>query len=97
MRTKTKPPKVLERPPSKIVIRRPLPPLSKGEEGKGKQALLGVFDWMMEVASLLKVTKNAFYRAILILRSSMEADRQLTNSQHIGELACAALAMGCKV
>lgn len=25
-----------------------------------------VFDWMMEAASLLKMTKNGFYRAMMI-------------------------------
>jgi hypothetical protein len=51
---------------------------------------------MMEVSALMKVSKNAFYRAILILWAAAEAEGRLASSKRINELACAALAMGCK-
>jgi hypothetical protein len=82
------------------VIRRiiPLPPRGGPVEAPTtRQVLIGVFDWMMEVAALMKVTKNAYYRTICILYSASLADTRLTKSRHINELACAALAMGCKL
>jgi hypothetical protein len=51
---------------------------------------------MMEVAALMKISKNAYYRAILILKTAVEAESRLASSSRINELACAALAMGSK-
>jgi hypothetical protein len=83
----------------RTVIRRVITAPHKGshEDAKNReQVLLGVFDWMMEVAALMKISKNAFYRAVLILWTAAEIDGRLFSSKKINEIACASLVMGCK-
>lgn len=55
-----------------------------------------IFEWMMEFASLLKITKNAYFRSILILQKAVQADNRMISNNRIGDYACAALSIGCK-
>jgi hypothetical protein len=55
-----------------------------------------IFNWMMEFASLLKITKNAYFRAILILQRAIQADNRIVSNNRIAEYACAALSIGIK-
>jgi hypothetical protein len=67
------------------------------ESIKSRQHLMeNIFDWMMEVASHIKITKNAYYRAILMLQIASRLDSRLIASKRINDFACAALSIGSK-
>lgn len=55
-----------------------------------------VFDWMMEAASLLKMTKNGFYRAMMIFEQICELDGRIVNSKKLSHFVCGALSLGAK-
>lgn len=42
-----------------------------------------LFEWMMEFASLLKITKNAYFRSILILQRAIQADSRIIANNRI--------------
>jgi hypothetical protein len=74
------------------------PKVIHDESIKSRQHLLeNIFDWMMEMASLLKITKNAYYRAIiLMLQIASRLNSRLIASKRINDFACAALSIGSK-
>ena len=55
-----------------------------------------VFEWMMEAASLLRVSKNAYYRAVVIVYRLQQMDYKLVHTRRLSQLVCAALVLGCK-
>lgn len=55
-----------------------------------------IFDWMMQAASLLKITKNAYYRAVLIFYRLQQSDYKLVHTRKLSHLVCAALVLGSK-
>ena len=66
-------------------------------EDKTKQHQLEyIYDWMMEFASLLKITKNAYFRALIIFQRAVQADCRIISTNHIYLYACAALSIGSK-
>ena len=52
---------------------------------------------MMEVASLLKLTKNAFYRAMLIFIKLSDLESNIILSKKLTHYACACLSLGGKL
>jgi len=51
---------------------------------------------MMEVASFLKITKNSYYRAILIIEKMVEADNKILYSKQMSSYICGALSVVAK-
>jgi hypothetical protein len=55
-----------------------------------------IYDWMMEFASLLKLTKNSYYRALLMINKMVEVDCKLIYSKQISSYICGALSVSAK-
>ena len=51
---------------------------------------------MMEVAALLNITKNAFYRAMIIFQRACDQEPKLLHSKKLGQYVCGALSIGAK-
>ena len=51
---------------------------------------------MMETSAILKITKNAFYRSILILETILTTDTKLLQSKKLTRMAFGALSIGAK-
>jgi hypothetical protein len=51
---------------------------------------------MMEVASLIKITKNSYYRAILIIENMIQNDGKILLSKHMSGYVCGALSVAAK-
>ena len=55
-----------------------------------------ILDWMIEAASLLKVSKNACYRSLIIFFRICEFDSRIISSKFLSHYACGALSLGSK-
>lgn len=51
---------------------------------------------MMEVAALLNITKNGFYRAMIIFQRACDQQPKLLHSKRLGQYVCGALSIGAK-
>jgi hypothetical protein len=53
-------------------------------------------DWMMQMSHSLKVTKNAYFRSVLILLRACKLEPSLKCGPKFREYICAALSIGWK-
>ncbi len=59
--------------------------------------MLSIYDWMMEASSLLKISKDAFYRSMILFQKCYEEDKKMVSQRKVEAYVCASLSLSAKI
>jgi hypothetical protein len=71
--------------------------VQKKATGARSHSFASVFDWMMEIASIMKLSRNVLYRGCNILYESYKKDEKVLENSSVEKYVCASLNISAKL